>query len=124
MTPASRGEVDELLEPVRIVAGTHHAAIGQRRNARQPSLPTSDRRTLVRNPTTNITHDASLQRARAQQQPTHDQHEPVDTAPLLQECRSAPDLYAPKGRTERSHMSATYGARSAVMIHRARLSRW
>ena len=40
----------------------------------------------TRQPT--ITNHASLQRGRAQQQRTSDQHNRVDTAPLLQECRS------------------------------------
>ena len=53
MTPAPYGEVDELLEPVRLWPERTMLPPSQRRNARQPSLPTSDRRTLVRNTTTN-----------------------------------------------------------------------
>jgi hypothetical protein len=52
MTPAPRGEVDELLEPAWSWPERTTLPPGQRRNARQPSLPTSDRRTLVRNTTT------------------------------------------------------------------------
>jgi hypothetical protein len=36
----------------------------------------------------NNPHRTSIIRARVQAQPTHNQHPPVDTAPLLQECRS------------------------------------
>ena len=54
----------------------------------QPSLPTSDRRTLVRNPTTQTTNDTRPDALTPNDNEKDDQHKRVHTAPLLQECRS------------------------------------
>jgi hypothetical protein len=89
MTPAQRGEVDELLEPVRSWSERTTLPLGQRRNARQPRLPISDQRTLVRNTTTQMTLQLVNDRACIRLRRHHDQHQHLDTAPLLQECRSA-----------------------------------
>src|SRR5215217_325143 len=101
MTPAGRGAVDELLEPVWSRPKRTMLLPSQRRNARQPILPTSDRRTVVRNTTTNHPRIPTTTRARIRPHRTHDQHQHLDTAPLLQECRSALRVKAPNARTER-----------------------
>src|SRR5690242_15897952 len=64
-------------------------ACRQRRNAWQPSLP--DPRSI--NPgayhnTQRVTDETSTTRARFTNTHTHDQHQHLDTTPLLQECRS------------------------------------
>ena len=71
MTPARRGAVDELLEPVCSRPKRTMLLPSQRRNARQPSLPSSDRRTLVRNTTTNHPRIPTTTRARIRPHQTH-----------------------------------------------------
>ena len=124
MTPAPRGEVDELLEPVRSEAETHHAArpVSEGMPGSRACPPQIDEPWCgTRQPKRHC--DASTHRARVRTERTRDQHEHVDTAPLLQECRSAPDLGAPNARTERRQMSTAERALSASLKERGRSSR-
>ena len=126
MTP-HRGAVDELLEPVRTwperttLPPVSEGMPGSR------ACPPSDRRTLVRNPTThhhttrrcnaaahndndNDQHDNDNDNDNKRHTTTtttdnhndNDNHRPApsvpDTAPLLQECRSACRVHSPGAR--------------------------
>ena len=67
MTPTTGGDVDELIESLRVVARPHHALRTARTDAWQPSCTTQND-TLVRNPTatprTNPSHHHALDHAR------------------------------------------------------------
>jgi len=62
MTPATRGEVDELLEARLVVAGTHHARQPHRRrdaSAAEPRCHPQIVRTTVRHPNPNNSPSAA-----------------------------------------------------------------
>jgi hypothetical protein len=62
MTPATGGEVDELLEARLVVAGTHHARQPDRRrdaSAAEPRCRPQIVRTTVRHPNPNFNPDAA-----------------------------------------------------------------
>src|SRR5215217_4978076 len=91
MTPTTRGEVDELLEPEESwPERTMLRAVVSEGMPGNRVCPVEDRRNRgakTRQPRTAGT--SSPARAHFTNTRTHDQHQHLDTAPLLQECRKA-----------------------------------